>query len=499
MNAKHLTRRQFLSMCGLAVTGTALAACGQTASQPAAAVTAQPTSGPTAQPATAVTAQPTSGPTAEPTTAAVVPPATATPPAASKGGVTLRFWDGWGGAAETNAWNAITALDEFKEAMGDNQLERKENSGGDAALTTAVAGGDPPDTASNFQYLDFMARDMCLPLEPYVSVSSTVKQADFFEESWKEGFYKGTQYGVPCYEGFFAFGLFYNGALVEKAGLDPNQPPLTWTDALEWCKKLTVFDSAGNPTIVGLSPYTTEGEGPWTSDGWMVPTSWGWDWFDESTGKFDLNNDKMIDSLNTLKQFVQFIGPDKIGAFYNVSGHDSWGGAMAAGIEVASIQGYWIAGMMAAMAPEISKNCKASWLPVPESRRGVKVQGQRGHLFTIFKGSKNPGLAFKLCEVLQSKPALDAYFKAEGFLPSRPAYVSAVDTSAAPGLDFYVRSITETTEWHRPLKCEITSYVHDQYVALYDQVNRGKMDAKEAAAELQKRCETEYKNQGFAS
>ncbi len=480
MSEKQLSRRKFLSLCGLAATGAALAACAPSPQPTAAATEAAP----------AATTEATAVVAATPTVAAAVAP---------KGGATLRYWDGWSGAAETNAWDAITATDEFKEALGDNQFERKENSGGDEALTTAVAGGDPPDTASNFQYLDFMARSMCLPLQDYVNASSVVKQADFFEESWKEGFYKGTQFGIPCYEGFFAFGLFYNGALVEKAGLDPDKPPVTWSEALDWCKKLTVFDSAGNPTTIGLSPYTTEGAGPWTSDGWMVPTSWGWDWFDETTGKFDLNNDKMIDSLNTLKQFVQFIGPDKVAAFYNVSGHDSWGGAMAAGIEVASIQGYWIAGMMAATAPDISKNCKASWLPVPDSRKGVRVQGQRGHLFTIFKGAQNPDLAFKLCEVLQSKPALDAYFKAEGFLPSRPAYVTSVDTSAAPGLDFYVQSIKDTTEWHRPLACEITTYVYDQYTALYDQVNRGTMDAKEAAAELQKRCETEYKNQGFAS
>ncbi len=475
MIEKRVSRRRFLSACGLAASGIALAACAPRASEPASA--------PTEPPATAE---------------APAVPTAVLPTPAPKAGATLRLWDGWGGGPNTKVWDTITASPEFKEALGDNQFERKENSGGAEALTTAIAGGDPPDTATNFNYLDFMARGMCLPLEDYISASSKVKPADFLEENWKEGAYKGVQYGVPAYEGFLRFALMYNSQLVEKAGLDPDEPPLTWSETLEWAKKLSQFDSAGNVTVIGLSPYSTMGWGPWSSDGWMVPTSWGWDWFDEKTGKFDLNNAKMVESLNTLKEFVKLIGVDNIAAFYNVSGHDAWGGAFNAGIEASTIQGYWAPGGTATAAPDISKYVKCSWLPVPDSRQGVKVQGAAGHLFTIFKGAKSPDLAFKLCEVVQGKTACDAYFT-EGFLPALKPYLNSVDPSVYPGLDFFFKSMTETTEWHRPLQCEITSYVGDQYAALYDQVNRDQMEAAQAAEELQKRCETEYKNQGFGS
>jgi multiple sugar transport system substrate-binding protein len=40
--------------------------------------------------------------------------------------------------------------------------------------------------------------------------------------------------------------MVMNTTLVEDAGLNPDQPPQTWEELIEWNKELTVFDDAKN-------------------------------------------------------------------------------------------------------------------------------------------------------------------------------------------------------------------------------------------------------------
>jgi hypothetical protein len=148
--------------------------------------------------------------------------------------------------------------------------------------------------------------------------------------------------------------------------------------------------------------------------------------------------------------------------------------------------------------PEVAKHNRASWLPVPENRRGVKAQGTGGHLVAFFKGGKNPQGMFKIAEFLNTKTACDILFEKTGWLPALKSYYANVDPSKFPGLDFYFKSVNETTEWYTAARCEITDFASTEYLSLKDKVNRDEMTPEEAAAELQKRCEEEYKNAGFA-
>jgi len=413
-----------------------------------------------------------------------------------KEGKLLRYWTGWGGEGYSSFWEQVQALDGFKQILGNNTFEVKV-SAGEEAILTAVAGGDPPDTGANINYLGFMARDILLALDDLIAAGTT-KKADFLEANWNLGIYKGKQYGFPSQECFLQFGLNYNSQLVAEAGLDPEKPPETWDELLDWHIKLTKKDDAGNVTRIGVNPYGAMGEGLWDTSGWMPTVSWGWQWFDDATRKFDINNEKMVDAFRTFKKFVDVVGPDNIAALYSGEGMDTWGGAYNSQSECMIIEGYWHPGETMFAQPDVAKVNRASWLPVPMSRKGAKVQSAGGHLWTIFKDSKDPETMYKIGEFLNNKEPCDILWKSQGWLPATKAYLDQVDASVYPGLDFYFKSYKESTDFYTPPRCEIYSFISNEYLSLKDKVNRDEMTPEQAADELQKRSDEEYKNQGFA-
>jgi len=461
-----LSRRAFLRGASLVAAGGVLAAC--TPSTPA------PTSAPQAE-----------GGQEQPTAVA---------PAAE--GAVIQYWVNWGGSYAGTVWDNLKETEEFKQLIGNNTLELKGSAGGEVTLT-AVAAGAPPDAYSGDEVLDYMAREVCLPIEDWVAASAILKQDKFLEGNWTNGFWKGTQYGVPANECFLRYGLNYNSKMVTDAGLDPDNPPVTWDECLTWHEALTKFDAAGNMLQIGLDPYDAMGGSFACVDGFFPAVSWNWQWFDESTGQFDLNNDNMIKALDVMGEFYKIVGPDNMVGMRQVEGQGDWGGSMNAGVQAMIIEGYWSPGERTIAKPEITKYNRVTWAPVPEERRGVKVQGTGGHYVIMFKDAKHPEVMFTIAEFLNTNVACDIIFKNVGWLPALKTYLETVDPSVFTGLDFYFKSIDEATEWHVPAHCPITGFANTQFVELREMVYREKMTAADAAAELQKRCEDEYKASNF--
>ncbi len=65
-----------------------------------------------------------------------------------------------------------------------------------------------------------------------------VKAEDFVPRAWSLGVIGGKRYGVPM--DTHLLGLYYNTELFEKAGLDPNKPPVNMDEFVTAAKKLTV-------------------------------------------------------------------------------------------------------------------------------------------------------------------------------------------------------------------------------------------------------------------
>lgn len=454
-----LSRRQFLKASSMVAVGSVLAACA-----PA----------PGGAPAPAAGGE-------------------AAAPAAASGAT--QYWVGWGNLQP--AWDAFVQTDEWADWMGGAEVELKSSTSAEAFLT-AVAAGDPPDGASNTQYLDYMARGVLVPIEDMVANSGIVQQSEYLEGTWNDAFFEGTMYGVPANEGFIRYGLNYNTRMVEEAGLDPDSPPVTWEDCLVWHEALTKFDDAGNMIQVGLDPYDAMGGQIGIQDGFYPPVSWGWKWFDPESGAFDLDNDMMIQAFELMGEFVKIAGPDNMAGMRQVEGQGGWGPSFNAEVQAMIIEGYWHPGETAIQQPEVAAHNRATWAPVPVGREAAKVQGTGGHYVIFFKDAKNTDTMFKAAEFLNTDVAMQTIFDNTGWLPGRTSFIAKTDPSAYPGLDFYFKSVDEATEWSSPSRCPITQFVSTQYVQLREAQFREELTAAEAASEFQKRCEEEYKNAGFA-
>lgn len=464
MAKRTISRRDFLRTAAFATTGAILAACGGQA--PA-----------TQQPAPAGEA-PNTAPAAE-------------EPAPAATGQTVTWWYAWGNL--TAAVDKMVETPEFKEMMGDNVLEYKGDVNSEAILT-AIAGGTPPDGGSNFDYPNLWSRGAVLAIDDRVAASSIVKKDDMIPVLWDSVFYDGKMVGVPGIESFIWWGLDYNAKAVEDAGLDPNTPPVTWDDALAWHKELTKFDAAGNLQQFGLDPYDAMAGEP----DFGVQSFGGFNWWDENARTINLNNDAVAEWFEMCGEFVKIIGPDKLAGMRQDQNLGGWGASFNAGIQTMIMEGYWHPGETQIQKPEIAQYNRATWAPVSASRAGKKIMATGAHMVQHFKDGKNPDGMFKVSEFLWSPTALDIIFKEVGWITGILSWLPTVDAKAYPGLDFYIGATEQVDEWIVGRRCPIHWFITNQCAELREQVFRGNMTGKDAAAELQTRAETEWKAQGLS-
>jgi hypothetical protein len=290
------------------------------------------------------------------------------------------------------------------------------------------------------------------------------------------------------------WGLNYNIDAAEKAGLDTNALPVTWAETMQWHEALTKKDDAGNLLEMGLDPGDAMG-----GDVDFGPASFGVTWYDEKTKEFHLDDERVAAYLNTAAEFIRFAGPDQFAGMRQVQGNGAWGTAFESGVQMLIIEGYWHPGETQIHKPEIGQYNRATWAPVSDDRRDVKMQAVNAHFVQILKDGKNPTDAFKLGEFFNTVKACEIIFAEVGWIHPVKEYIATVDAEAYPGLKFYVDSEAEATEWHLLRRCPIHWFVKTQLDEIRDLIARDQMTGEEGAAELQKRALDEFEAQGLNS
>jgi len=479
VSEKKLNRRDFLRLSVAAAGGAVLAAC-TTESAPSG-------SGGQSTPAGDGTA-------AEPTAASAAAPTTSAPPQTEAG--TISYWTFW-----TQYADAVNVfLPVLQERVAPHNIDVRTGVQAEEVFLTAVAAGTPPDVGTGHHYIDYMSKGQAVAIDDFVATSDILKKENFSEAGWNGQFYEGKQYGVSGIEAFVRRGLNYNARMVEEAGLDPDNPPQTWPEMLEWHRKLTKFDSAGNLLQIGFDPTDAEAGVFATNDGSFIPDSWGFDWFDPETKTFNIDNPLMAEGFDTLAEFVKIIGPDNLTGMRSVEGQGTWGGSYDSEVQAMILEGYWHPGETAQTKPEVAQVNRTTWMPVPESRRGKKIQFGGGHMVLFYKGAKNPPeVAWPVAEFLNTKEHCDPVFQTVGWLPDYKPYLQTVDPSPYPGLEFYIRSVQEANEWRFAVRCEIETFVSTKYNEYFEKVYRGEMTGADAAAALQRDAEQEWREAGFGS
>ena len=119
-------------------------------------------------------------------------------------------------------------------------------------ILTSILSESPPDIVFLVTPVAKWATRFALtPLDDFIKRDS-FDSTTFFPALWNEMRFKDNIYALPLYSNSYAF--FYNKRLFREAGLDPDDPPKTWDEVLEYSLKLTKKDISGNFTQMGLLP-----------------------------------------------------------------------------------------------------------------------------------------------------------------------------------------------------------------------------------------------------
>jgi sn-glycerol 3-phosphate transport system substrate-binding protein len=101
------------------------------------------------------------------------------------------------------------------------------------------------------------ARDNYLILD-YIENDPELDMDDFYQAMWDYSKYDGKICAIPY--NISTPVMYYNKELFEEAGLDPNSPPQTWEELLEYASKITKDENGdGIPEIWGVDMKDT----PW--------------------------------------------------------------------------------------------------------------------------------------------------------------------------------------------------------------------------------------------
>jgi sn-glycerol 3-phosphate transport system substrate-binding protein len=136
---------------------------------------------------------------------------------------------------------------------------------------TAHKSGQPPSTAI------LLSTDMFTLIDEDAIVPFNELANSAEDQAWIKSFYpafmansqaNGKVWGIPFQRSTIV--LYWNKELFKEAGLDPNKPPGTWQEMVEYGQKLTKRDSAGNVTQWGVQ-IPSSGFPYWLFQGLTTP------------------------------------------------------------------------------------------------------------------------------------------------------------------------------------------------------------------------------------
>ena len=172
-----------------------------------------------------------------------------------------------------------------------------------ALLASAIAAGNQPDM--------YFTRDMTSSPLVYASKEKLIQPLDDYLNNdpeynlknlpdWYPDYttYDGKIYAV--YTDVSSEALVWNKDLFKKAGLDPDTPPQTRSEFLDYAKKLTAFDSNGMVKELG---YRCGGG----FEAWILSTG---KQYQEKDGKVNINTPEVANTFEFLKKTIGIYGGD---------------------------------------------------------------------------------------------------------------------------------------------------------------------------------------------
>ena len=149
-------------------------------------------------------------------------------------------------------------------------------------VNTRVANNDAPDILNIDVFADYVADDLLLPAQDYVSDETYAKFYDAFLE---QSNIDGTIWAIPDLAS--ARAMYYNKGILEAAGAEV---PTTWDELKDVCEKIKAYDSSIYPW--GIDMTTDEGQAAFAYYIWNNGSD-----FTDASGNWTLNADANVEAI----------------------------------------------------------------------------------------------------------------------------------------------------------------------------------------------------------
>jgi multiple sugar transport system substrate-binding protein len=210
------------------------------------------------------------------------------------------------------------------------------------------------------------------------------------------------------------YALFWNKDLFEAAGLDPETPPKTMEELVEFADKLTIVGTDGRLEQIGFIPDLS-----WSHSD-LYARMFGGFWYSDDGTQLTVNSQPMLDSLLWQQQFYSKYGVENVLAFasgfgeYSSPDHPFYAGKVAMMVE-----GEWQTGpnFISNFKPELNYGVAA--FPPPQSnpeRAGTIVN--QGTVALIPSGAKDKEASAKLLAWMMSPEVIAEEMCANANLPT---------------------------------------------------------------------------------
>lgn len=332
--------------------------------------------------------------------------------------VGCRFLAGEAETVELTIWAAPTGVEEAGFRKLCKRYEREHpgvrvlivGASTPEKLIRAIVAGAPPDISYMYgaSAVGPMAANTALtPLDTYFQ-NAGFRESDFLPTSITQGRYRGKLYAMPVTRDSRA--LYWNGARFKEAGLDPDTPPRTLEEALDFAARLTQRRPDGGVEKLGMYlPDEPE----------IVFSLFGGGVWDAKTGHITANRAENIRALRWLISLADAQGGYKaiaalMPSFGNIQSAQN---PLATGKIAMKIEGEWAAMHLDRYAP--GTDYRLGLVPHPADRPDLaNMAWQDGDVMVIPVGARHPEAAWEFIRWMQQPTQQEEYALVMNNLPS---------------------------------------------------------------------------------
>jgi ABC-type glycerol-3-phosphate transport system substrate-binding protein len=246
-------------------------------------------------------------------------------------------------------------------------------------LLAAVSGGEGPDVLllDQIWVAQYAAAKYIVPLDDLLA-KSDIKANNYFDGAWGAGSYQTKMYAIPFDVGVWAV-LYYNKDMFKAAGLDPEKPPVTWSEFMDYGKKLTANGKYGTSNWAGSSESVQ-----CMVDAFTVAA--GGKLLDDTGKKTLIDGDASVKAVDFWSGLSAISPPGSIG-----KNEEDAMTLFTSGQTAMAMYGEWGQDTIATRAPKM--NYGVANLPMPDGGKSVGTFG--GFNLAINENSKNKDLAWE--------------------------------------------------------------------------------------------------------